>query len=295
MSYESPYSPGHPGCCDTDAIDELACKAKGIQKRADVIQESLKTLEPFKAAFSTAKKDYGAARAAAGTDVRAADAQLKSIREQLRCRVDEEQRDCAERAEHRVHARIEECDGEPGCREFPCDFGTDGHEDDPDAKLAGLIAHYRSEVDVASTFFQDLLAEQAALPPRAAKLKADAAQLAADVADPNRGPLELYVRLLVLDRQVKGVWNGFPGVQEYVDCLCRTLLYVLKGWEAVACLEGWRAVRQCKDQGRQDRCKQLRDHTVDEVMAEAAKCLGGDCGPCGGSPGPAGPYSPKPR
>ncbi|PBC67585.1 hypothetical protein BX265_8198 [Streptomyces sp. TLI_235] len=97
------------------------------------------------------------------------------------------------------------------------------------------------------------------------------------------------MRLLVLDRQVKGVWHGFTGVQEYVECLCRTLLYILKGWEAVATLEGWRAVRVCKDQGREEQCKQLREHTVDEVMAEVAKCSD-DCGP---HQGPSGPYSPK--
>ncbi|MEU9078190.1 hypothetical protein [Kitasatospora sp. NPDC048538] len=290
MSYETTHPPGHSGCCDADAIDALACKAQGIRRRADVIQESLKTLEPFKAAFSTAKKDYGAARTAAGHDVKTADAQLKAIREQLRCRLDEEQRDCAERSEQKVQTRIEACAGEPGCREFPCEFGTEGHKDDPTGKLAGLIAHYRSEIDAASAFFLELVAEQTALPQRAARLKADAAQLTADAADPNRSPLELYVRLLVLDRAAKGVWNGFPGVQEYVDCLCRTLLHVLKGWEAVAVLEGWRAVRACQDQGREARCKQLREHTVEEVMAEAAKCLG-DCGPHGGS---SGPYSPKP-
>ncbi|MET8625822.1 hypothetical protein ABZW30_19075 [Kitasatospora sp. NPDC004669] len=291
MSHETTHPPGHSGCCDADAIDELHCKAAGIKTRADVIDKSLQTLDPFKARFSTAKQDYGTARGTAAGDVKAAEEQLKAIREALRCRLDEEQRDCAERSEQKVCARIEQCVGEPGCREFPCDFTTEGHEDDPAAKLAGLIAHYQSEVDLASKFFQDdLLAEQTALPARAAKLKADATKLAADAADPSRNPLELYVRLLVLDRQVKGVWNGFPNVQEYVDCLCRTLLYVLKGWEAVATLSGWQAKRVCKDQGRQDKCKQLQDHTVDEVLAEAAKCLG-DCAPHGGSPGP---YYPKP-
>ncbi|MER7756217.1 hypothetical protein [Kitasatospora sp. NPDC097643] len=291
MSYGTPHPPGH-GCCDVDAIDELSCKAAGIKRQAEVTDASLQDLTAFRAALGTAKTDYGKAVATAKPDVKAAEDQVKAIREQLRCRLDEEQRDCVEQAVQNVYGRIAQCVGEPGCREWDCDFSTEGHQGDPVAKLAGLIAHYREEVGTTSAYFKDvLLAEIAALPKRAAQLRTDAAQLAHDAADPTGSSLDLYARLLVLDRQVKGVWNGFPGVQDYVDCLCRTLMYILKGWEAIVILEGWQAVRACKDKAQQDQCKQLLEHTLDEVRAEVAKCPPGDCGPRGGN---SGSYPGKP-
>ncbi|WP_031064346.1 hypothetical protein [Streptomyces sp. NRRL WC-3742] len=280
MTYGTPPPSGH-GCCDVDAIDELTCKAAGIKRQAAVTDESLQTLTPFRAALATAKTDYCKARATAKPDVKTAEDQVKAVRETLRCRLDEEQRECVERAVHKVWTRIEECVGEPGCREYTCDFPTEGHQGDPAPKLAGLIAHYREEVSAASKYFTDVLqAELTALPKRAAQLKADATQLTHDAADPAQPPVDLYVRLLVLDRQVKGVWNGFPGVHDYVDCLCRTLMFILRGWEAVVILEGWLAVRACKDKAHDDQCKHLLEHTVDEVRAEVAKCPPGDCGSC---------------
>ncbi|WP_406185693.1 hypothetical protein [Streptomyces sp. NBC_01006] len=87
-------------------------------------------------------------------------------------------------------------------------------------------------------------------------------------------------RLLVLLRRSAEAWRGFAGVCEFVDCLCKALLCVLKGWQAIAVLEGARAELLCKEETRKAACERKRKETVEEVMAEYTRL----CPPCTAHP-----------
>ncbi len=277
MSYGKQHPPGRNGSdCGISAIDELACKAQGIKRRAEVTQESLDQLEGFKGKFTNAKTDYGNAREAARPEIQAASKKLEAIHEQLRCRLNEEQRSCVEGAVVKVFGQIEECVGEPGCSRVPCEFDPDCHEGDTVSKLKGRIARYREEVGKAADYFSWLIAEQKALVDRATKLHADANQLATDANDVNADAPTLFARLLVAEHQHKAVWKGFHTVQDYVDCLCKTLVCILQGWEAIAILEGRAAEEQCKLDGEEAFCQYIQANTVAEVMTEYYKCVPDD-------------------
>lgn len=274
--------PGDPCVtCDLSAIDDLSCGAKRIQRQYEVTNESLAQLEDFKAKFTTARTDYGKARDTARTDVTAAGAQLKSVRDQLRCHLGDEQRSCLERALQKVIDEIQACGGEQGgCCAGPCTFDSTCTDQDTEDTLAARISQYRRDTLKNTACFTSLLAEQTALPQRAAKIRADVAQLAADAAaDGTKDYLRLFARVLVADHQLQQVWNGFATVDAYVDCLCTALMCILKGWEALVVLEGALAELQCKDAGKAAACARKKEQTVDEVLAAYAKlCPQVDCG-----------------
>ncbi|MEV0989624.1 hypothetical protein [Streptomyces sp. NPDC049949] len=144
--------------------------------------------------------------------------------------------------------------------------------------LAARIARYTADTSKAAACFTDLDGELTALPERAAKIKTDAAQLLADVCDAALGKdvVRLYARLLVLLRRSAEAWRGFTTVSEFVDCLCKALLCVFKGWQAIAVLEGARAELLCKEETRKKACERKQKETVEEVMAEYTRL----CPPC---------------
>ncbi|MEW2416053.1 hypothetical protein AB0953_20355 [Streptomyces sp. NPDC046866] len=273
------------GACDPGAIDALACIATGIQRRAEVTQEHLPQLREFQERFNGARTGYTKARLAAKTDLDEAGATLGKVREQIRCRVTHEQRHCLGQAVDRVFEEIRRCAGGWGCcaRDCGCDFSDTVGPDDTVATLSARIARYTAGTLQSAACFTALVAELTALPERAAKLKADAAQLLADVCDPVLGQdvVRLYARLLVLLRRIREAWRGFSTVSEFVDCLCKALLCVLKGWQAIAVLEGARAELTCKEETRRTACERKQKETVEEVMAEYTRL----CPPC---PDPAG-------
>ncbi|MFD8410781.1 hypothetical protein ACFV2Q_03260 [Streptomyces sp. NPDC059650] len=51
---------------------------------------------------------------------------------------------------------------------------------------------------------------------------------------------------------------------------------VLKGWQAIAVLEGARVELLCKEETRRRACERKQQETVEEVMAEYARL----CPPC---------------
>lgn len=182
--------------CETGEIDDLACTAKGIQKQAEVTNESLVQLQQFKTQFETARTDYAKTRDTAQADIAAAWAQLHTIRGQLRCHLEEEAREHLWQALRKVIHDIRECAGEPGCCMGECHFDPDytgGDDDDQGddsvaagaeqiARLAGRIERYRKDTKKASDCFQALIQEQADLPARAAQYKADLDTLETDVS-----------------------------------------------------------------------------------------------------------------
>ncbi|MGW5347698.1 hypothetical protein [Streptomyces sp. HUAS TT3] len=268
------------GGCDPGAIDELACIATGIQRRAEVTQEHLPQLREFQEKFNGARTRYTRARLAAKADLDEAAATLGKVREQIRCRVGHEQRHCLAQAVDRVFDDIRRCAGGWGCctDDCGCEFSDVVHPDDTVASLASRIARYTQDTQKAAACFTALDGEVTALPERAVKIRTDAVQLLADVCDPVLGQdvVRLYARLLVLLRRIAEAFRGFGSVSEFVDCLCKALLCVLKGWQAIAVLEGARAELLCKEETRRRACERKQQETVEEVMAEYARL----CPPC---------------
>ncbi|TRO58519.1 hypothetical protein [Streptomyces sp. IB201691-2A2] len=257
--------------CDLDAIEHLACSARGIKKRAEVTDASLPQLQEFKKKFDSARTDYATARETAKTDLAAAEETLATVAEHLRCRVTEEQRKRLKTAVRQVFDEIRKCVGGWGCSvgDCDCEFDDGVKESDTVATLAARIAQYREDVDKAAVFFRALADEQTELLARAAKIKADADMLLADTADPAAGKdvVVFWARLLVLRKRAENVWQGFDTVASYMECLCKLLLCVLKGWQTIAILEGAREERICKEESRRAACDRKRDETVAEVMA----------------------------
>ena len=95
--------------CDLDEIDALTCKAKKIQKQADVTNESLEKLDGRRDDFKAAKDAYTAAWAAAKADVDAATAKLTPLKKELACRLSEQSRECLVEVWEKVKTEIREC------------------------------------------------------------------------------------------------------------------------------------------------------------------------------------------
>jgi hypothetical protein len=277
--------------CDTGDIDELACKAKGIQRRAEVMTEFLANLQTFKTQFESARSDYTKARDSSQADVNAATTQLKSIIEQLKCLLDDDKRECLSEAFDKVVDAIRECAGEPGCCAGPCDFDHSVEHDESIGHLAGRIEHYRRETKKAMDCFTSLIAEQAELPARATKYKAEVAQIGTDIGaeggTAGAKAVRLLARAYVADYHLKGVWNGFPSINSYVDCLCGALVCSHRGAEAIARLEGAKATKECHEAAAAAACKRKQEQTVDEVMAEYVKCRAKQTQPTSERPGQA--------
>ena len=277
MNADAPPSNGDPcSDCDLERIEELACSAKRFQKQADVSKESLEQVTGFKTKFGTARNDYQKARDAAQADVTAARTQLEDVLGQLRCRLDDDKEECLDDALDTVVDAIRKCAGTPGCCVGTCDFDPEPGSDNA-ATLAGRIEQYRREVKKASDCFASLIAEQAEVPKRAKSLKDAVAAIAAEVAadNPAKDWARLYARALVAAWQLKPaqLWKGLPTVNAYVDCLCAALTCALKGWEAIAKLEGVKAELDCKEDAKKDACEKKQQNIIDEVMREyVCKC-----------------------
>ena len=107
MSVEARATESTKPCegCDLDEIDALTCKAKEIQKKAEVTTESLQTLDARRADFKAAKDAYTAAWAAAKADVDAATAKLTPLKKELACRLSDQKRQCLARSGRRSRPR----------------------------------------------------------------------------------------------------------------------------------------------------------------------------------------------
>jgi hypothetical protein len=261
--------------CDLGAIDDLACSAKGIKKRAEVMDEFLPRLQEFKDQFDTARADYTKARDDSQADIDAARKQLTSIIDQLKCLLDEDQKKCLEQALKKVFDDIRDCAGDPGCCIVECDVDAKVDDSETIGGLAGRIEEYRRQTKKAMDCFTSLIQEQTDLPARATTIRAEVAQIGTDIGATELTPqkaVKLLARARVAQYHLDGVWNGFPSVNSYVDCLCRALVCAHESSEAVAVLEGAKAKKECEEQAKDEACKRKQEQTVDEVMAEYVNC-----------------------
>ena len=277
------------GDCDLGAVETLACTAKRFQKQADVVNESLTKINEYKTRFGTARADYQKARDAVGADVAATKTTLDDLIGQLRCRLDDDREECLEKALKTVVKSIRECAGKPGCCADACDFDKDPGSDTA-AALATRIEEYRRKVAKYAACFDQLLTEQTAIATRVAEIKAEVASIAADMAadKPGKDWARLFARALVAHWRLKPnqLWQGHKTVNDYVDCLCTALTCLLKGWEAIAILEGVKAELDCQDDAKDAACLKKQTDVVDEVMrVYVCECPPDDDQPTDGSDG----------
>jgi hypothetical protein len=280
-----PKDPGDSSAyCDPESIDSQVCYAERIERQAEVSREGREKTDPRREQFKAAKEAYTTAYNAAKADIEAASEQLEQLRKDIGCRLSDEAKQCLGDVWDKLKYEIEACGGtKPGCREFDCEFDDSVGDDETQASLAGRIQAYRQRAAELGAYFDTLIARQTSLPAEAAAAKAAVEALASDAAADTTGEkaLELYARAIVLRWVLGRVLGGFPTVQSYLDCLCRTLNCQLEAWAAIVKLEGAKAERKCKDEKEQERCDELKANPVEELLERYNK----ECGK----------YDPKPK
>ncbi len=111
-------------------------------------------------------------------------------------------------------------------------------------------------------------APEPALPGRVKDLQGEIDKITTAAADGSWDPPQLYAAVLVARRHLKDVWRGFANVNEYMECLCRALTCMIKGYAAIGELTRQAAVNQCYRDSWKTMCDDLAANTVAEVLAE---------------------------
>lgn len=271
-------APADKSCsdCDLGEIESLACSAERFQKQADIAKESLAQMQDFKTKFATARSDYQKVRDAVMPDVDWSRSQLDELLETLRCKLSDEKEQCLEDALEKVAEAVKKC-STTGCCAGPCEFSSEVGEGESVAQLTGRIDQYKRDVAVSTECFDTLITEQTALKERVARIRKTVTELAAELcAEGSHDHARLYARALVAQWELRTaqLWRGFPTVNDYVDCLCRSLTCTLSGWEAIAVLEGIRVERDCKARAAATACQRKRDQMDDEVYCEYVRTCG---------------------
>lgn len=277
-----PYPPTKPGddqhdhpkpCadCDVSGFDDVNCEVEGITAESEYLKQYKEKLAGRRKAFDTARTAYDKARHDVATDLAAITHQLKRLREQLECQVDEEKRRCLTDAWHEVREQLERCGGEQGCcvTDEQCDFGYELGEHPKAPQIRALIEDFDRRVVAAEWCFDEVLVKEPdELVKRVADLKAFVEAIAAEVADQKTTDYShAFAELLWAEYRRHKVWLGFDEHSEYADCLCLALNCSLNGRRALAKLTGVVATLDCKDKGIRDRCDWLKGHVVDEILA----------------------------
>jgi hypothetical protein len=271
-SYKGPDEDKRP-CpdCDPGLLDELKCRAMGIQAQAEYNALKMEELTKARTQFDAARSAYSAARTAATPTVQDLRQQLGQVIDQLKCLVDDSYEiELLDRAFAKVKERLYDCDPKSGCYfEDDCDFDEDVRDPKPE-DIAGKIADIDRRTQAAKAAFDDLILEPTNLPKRVSDLQAEVNEIVTQMAaDPRTVDFkQLYAAALVAQLHLVDIWRGFEHVNAYVDCLCQTLTCQLKGHTAISVLKYREAVDKCHRESAEARCQQLREHTTDEVMAE---------------------------
>jgi hypothetical protein len=262
----------HGSCadCDPDLLDHIKCQAQGIKAQADYNAAHLDELNAARTKYDDARHAYGEARKTARPAVEDLGKQLGQVLEQLKCLVDNTRKiGLLDEAFAVVRRRLQECHPPMGCYfGDECDFGD--HRRCAPEDIASRIADIERRAQWAKTVFTDLIGEPAEIARRVTARQAEVAAIVTGMATDSRTVdfVALYAQALVAQWRLQAIYRGFPHVNAYVDCLCRTLTCQLKGHDAIAHLKGRQAVEQCHQDAETARCERLRTQTADEVMAE---------------------------
>ena len=107
--------PGRNRCCDPGALEELACRAKGIAKQAAYNAEHKQELQDAQDAYAGARDRYTTARHDAAPLVAKARNDLDGLVDKIRCQLERDDQECLERAFAHVVRRLDRCGLHIGC------------------------------------------------------------------------------------------------------------------------------------------------------------------------------------
>jgi hypothetical protein len=258
------------GCepCDLGTIDKLHCDGVALQEQADLITSYEEGIEPRRTKLTAARGAYSTSRKEAAAKIKAIDEQLKNLEDQLTCLLKGEDLDCLKDAYQEVQDKLAECGGTSVgcCAEDDCQFDDEIPEQDKD--LVAKIAEIEARVAAALACFDSIDDEPADLTKRVGDLSDDVDELVTAVCDdPPADRPELYIRLLILQKRRKDVWNGFADVNAFYDCLCQALTCAVSGQAVLVKLKGEQKRRDCVKGKEKERCDDLRKDVVAETVA----------------------------
>ena len=175
--------------CDPGLLDELKCKAEGIQKQAEYNAAHKKELDDARTAFMAARAAYSTARSGAEPLVADACRQLEELEERVRCQLDSGDVECIATAFGRVAKRLNRCGHTRGCCcDEDCDYDDEVRDCDPD-DVPGRLAMIDHRTKEAAECFWSLIGEHTIVPtpeptPAAPPVAAPAAVAASPPAAP---------------------------------------------------------------------------------------------------------------
>ena len=264
----------HGGCrdCDPKLLDHLKCRAKGIKAQSDYNDATLKQLDDDRTAYDGARHNYNEARKTAKPVIERLQLTLTGLIDQLDCLVQNPRKIAwLNEAYQKVELELRRCYPCEGCTfDDDCDF-DDEVDSCADDDLETLIAKITLRAAAAQAAFDDLKAEATEIPKRVTKLQADVDKIEADMKVAGADFVALYAAALVARGDQKAIYRGFHNVNDYMDCLCKAFMCVLKGHEAIGRLKGKQAVRKCHEDQRKAHCERLKTQTAEEVIAEYLK------------------------
>ena len=153
--------------CDPDLLDELKCRANGIEKQAEYNAAHGQELDDARAAYTAARAAYNTVRTAAEPLVSEARHQLEELVDRVRCQLDREGVERINEAFGRVVERLNRCGHERGCCcDEDCDFDDDVRDCGPD-DVPGRLAVIEHRTNEAADCFWSLIGEHTVVPPPA--------------------------------------------------------------------------------------------------------------------------------
>jgi len=264
--------PGYPTptdpVCRPEEIDGLRCEAKGIEVQAADIATYRDLLAQARKDYDTTRKDYRAKRHDAVCKVQDMRHQIRHLTERIRCMIEQDRVvRCLDEAFETILEELTECGPVGGCCVEECEFDT--YVPDDYTELVERIETYKRHVADAKECFTRLIGEPAALEKRVTEAKKEIDAINAAIGgDPATTDLKrLYASALVAGWHIDRIWWGFDEIKDFVECLCRALTCWAKGATAISVLKGAQAVRDCQNEAAQQRCKDLRENTVEEILA----------------------------
>jgi hypothetical protein len=256
--------------CDLSDFDEHNCEVEGTKAEAEYMQTHHEKLKQRREQFDKARTDYETARQGVAADLEWIRNQLKRIRDDLECHLDEKQRNCLQRAWEEVYKRLRKCGGDGGCcvDEDDCRFEWTPGEYPTAPDIRATIEDFERRVKKAEDCFDELVKEPEELKDRVSKLKEFVTELAKPASqEAKKDYLRDFAKLLWAEYRLKQIWLGFDTVNEYVDCLCLALNCSLQGRRALAKLHGVLKTLECREAREKDRCAWLKKNVVEEIVA----------------------------
>jgi hypothetical protein len=275
---EPPEEPTEPECpppppetsgCEP-GVDDLSCVAAGDKAKSAYHDTFAEDLAQAKIDYEETRKAYRTEQHDAAPVVQGLENEIRHLVDRIKCQIEQKRVwRCLDDAFCAVRDEIKCCPTQDLCCEDPCEFPLTDIENKTVTELEVLIAEYQKRTDAAKQCFTDLKGEPARLKQRVDEAKTEVASITTDLGgEPATLDLKrLYARALVVQWKIKRVWGAFGQVQKFVDCLCQALTCWTKGCQAVYELSGAKAVAECKEQAKQDRCDTLRNETVEQVLA----------------------------